>query len=157
MLTIKTVSPEQTYALGQKLATKIKAGLVLCLEGDLGAGKTLFVQGIAKELGVIEEVTSPTFSLMNIYEGRYSIYHFDLYRLESSDELENIGFYEYSQREDDVVIIEWPDRFVDDLPEEYVWFTIQRGQAEDERLIEVRLKGDKYSEFYEEMKKLCQF
>lgn len=155
MLTIKTVSPEQTYALGQNLAKKIKAGIVICLEGDLGAGKTLFVQGITAGLNVQDEVTSPTFSLMNIYRGDYTVYHFDLYRLDSADELENIGFYEYSQMEDDVVIIEWPDKFVEDLPDDHLWIKIERGQAENERLICISAKGCSVHDFFEELKGIC--
>lgn len=155
MLTIKTVSPEQTYALGQNLAKKITAGIVICLEGDLGAGKTLFVQGIAAGLHVQDEVTSPTFSLMNIYQGDYAVYHFDLYRLDSADELENIGFYEYSQMEDDVVIIEWPDKFVEDLPDNYLWIKIERGQVESERLISISAKGYSVHDFFEELRGIC--
>lgn len=112
MFTITTNSPEQTSLLGEKIANLIQDNLIICLEGDLGAGKTLFTQSLCKALKVKEIVTSPTFNLMNIYEGKKRIYHFDLYRLEQPEDLEEIGFYEYTDVEDEVVLIEWPDRFL---------------------------------------------
>ncbi len=80
--------------MAEMVGQKIREGTVLCLEGDLGVGKTLFVQSLAHTLGVEGEVTSPTFNLMNVYEGICPIYHFDLYRLETEEELEDIGFYD---------------------------------------------------------------
>lgn len=154
---VKTLSPEQTYAFGQRLSSYLADGIVLCLEGDLGAGKTLFVQGIAKGLNVSEEVTSPTFTIMNMYQGDKTIYHFDLYRLELPEELQDIGFYEYTQQTDEVIILEWPDKFPTELPEEYVWITISRGLDEDQRIFDIRLQGVKYKRIYEELKKSCQF
>lgn len=97
MFTCTTNSPEETAHLAELVGQKIREGTVLCLEGDLGAGKTLFVQSLAHTLGVEGEVTSPTFNLMNVYEGICPIYHFDLYRLETEEELEDIGFYEYTE------------------------------------------------------------
>ena len=94
MFTCKTKSPAETLQLAQLVGKHIHEGTVLALVGDLGAGKTLFVQGLARTLGVEGEVTSPTFSLMNIYDGICRLYHFDLYRLETEAELEDIGFYE---------------------------------------------------------------
>jgi tRNA threonylcarbamoyladenosine biosynthesis protein TsaE len=154
---LKTLSPEQTYALGEKLATYLADGIILCLEGDLGAGKTLFVQGIAKGLKVTEEVTSPTFTIMNMYQGEKTIYHFDLYRLEVADELQDIGFYEYIEQINEVVILEWPDKFPEELPDEYLWIKISRGTGEDERIFDIRLQGEKYKAIYEELKRSCQF
>jgi len=92
MFTCTTNSPEETSDLANKVGQRIREGTVLCLEGDLGAGKTLFVQSLAKTLGVEGEVTSPTFNLMNIYEGFCPILHFDLYRLNTEEELDDIGF-----------------------------------------------------------------
>ena len=99
MFTITTNSPEQTSLLGEKIANLIQDNLIICLEGDLGAGKTLFTQSLCKALKVKEIVTSPTFNLMNVYEGKKRIYHFDLYRLEQPEDLEEIGFYEYTDVE----------------------------------------------------------
>ena len=157
MFQLKTSSPEETYAFGQKLADKIRHGMAFCLEGDLGAGKTLLVQGLAKALHVVDEVTSPTFAIMNVYDGDYTIYHFDLYRLEVEQELEDIGFYEYSETEDAVIIIEWPDRFPDDLPNDYIGLKIDRGRAENERIITISQQGKKNQKFYEELKEFCRF
>ena len=109
MFTCTTNSPEETAHLAELVGQKIREGTVLCLEGDLGAGKTLFVQSLAHTLGVEGEVTSPTFNLMNVYEGICPIYHFDLYRLETEEELEDIGFYEYTEDPEGIVVIEWSD------------------------------------------------
>ena len=157
MFQLKTSSPEETYAFGQKLADKIRQGMAFCLEGDLGAGKTLLVQGLANALHVTDEVTSPTFALMNVYEGDYTIYHFDLYRLEVEQELEDIGFYEYSETEDAVIIIEWSDRFPDALPNDYIGLKIDRGTIENERIITISQQGKKNQKYYEELKEFCQF
>ena len=119
MFKIITNSPEQTSLLGEKIANLIKDNLVICLKGDLGAGKTLFTQGFCQALNVKETVTSPTFNLMNVYEGDKRIYHFDLYRLENEDDLYEIGFYEYTDVEDEIALIEWPDRFIDCMPDDY--------------------------------------
>ena len=91
MLNFLTKSPEETFSIGEKFAQLLKEGTVICLQGDLGAGKTLFVQGLAVGLGIAEEVTSPTFALLNIYQGSKTLYHFDLYRLDFSEELYDIG------------------------------------------------------------------
>ena len=115
-----TGSPAETGKLASVIGSRLPAGIVLCLEGDLGAGKTLFVQSLAHSMGVEGEVTSPTFNLMNIYEGRMKIFHFDLYRLETEDELEEIGFYEYVEEPEGLVVIEWPDKFPEALPESYL-------------------------------------
>ena len=95
--TAVTRSPEETAALAERLGAAVEAGTVLCLVGDLGAGKTLFTQGFARGLGVTGEVTSPTFALMNQYRGRLTVTHFDLYRLEREEELDEIGFYEFAE------------------------------------------------------------
>lgn len=152
MFKLYTNSPEQTAKIAEQIARLIKDNLVICLEGDLGAGKTLFTQGFCKALKVKELVTSPTFNLMNVYEGSKRIYHFDLYRLESPEDLEEIGFYEYSDVDDEVVLIEWPDRFFDYMPEDYLHLKIERGKEDCQRVITVSLMGDKYKNIYEELK-----
>jgi len=131
--TIISRSPEETTALAERLGAAAETGTVLCLVGDLGAGKTLFTQGFARGLGVTEEVTSPTFALMNQYCGRLLVTHFDLYRLEREDELDEIGFYEYAEPSGGVVLIEWADKFPDALPEPHIRLEIERGEAENER------------------------
>lgn len=121
-----THSVEETLALGHSLGRFMKtyeSPICIALDGTLGAGKTHFSQGIAKGFGVTEEVTSPTFALMNTYEvdGSY-LYHFDLYRMDLVEELETIGFYEYTEETKSVV--EWASKFSDELPDRTVWIEI---------------------------------
>ena len=130
---IETRAPEETAALAERLGAAAEAGTVLCLVGDLGAGKTLFTQGFARGLGVTDEVTSPTFALMNQYRGRLPVTHFDLYRLEREDELDDIGFYEYAEDNRGVVLIEWADKFPNALPEPHIRLEIERGETKNER------------------------
>ncbi len=124
-----THSVEETLALGYSLGRFMKdyeSPICIALDGTLGAGKTHFSQGIAKGFGVTEEVTSPTFALMNTYEVDGSnLYHFDLYRMDLVEELETIGFYEYTEETKSVV--EWANKFVDELPDTTVWIEISVG------------------------------
>ncbi|WP_405378388.1 tRNA (adenosine(37)-N6)-threonylcarbamoyltransferase complex ATPase subunit type 1 TsaE [Phascolarctobacterium sp.] len=108
-----------TENLGRVLGKHAQDGDVFCLSGDLGAGKTLLSRGVAAGLGVAsEEVTSPTFAILNIYQGReLEVHHFDLYRLNRAEELEDIGFDEYAGG-DGVTLIEWAELFPEQLPEE---------------------------------------
>ena len=137
---------------------KLHEGTVVCLDGDLGAGKTLFVQNVAKMLGVEGEVTSPTFNLMNVYEGICRVYHFDLYRLENAAELEDIGFYEYTEDPDGIVFIEWSDKFPEELPDDYLSIRIDR-LAEDAaaRCITFRAVGEEYQDDLKELDEFCRF
>ena len=117
---IITVSEKQTIELAQKMATKLQGGEVLCLVGDLGAGKTAFTKGIAKGLGVKNIITSPTFVLTKNYKARLGqikqLVHIDAYRLNSGSELEYIGATEYFQDCQSVTIIEWADKVKDIWP-----------------------------------------
>ena len=149
---ILTRSPEETEALARRLGAAAEKGLALCLAGDLGAGKTLFAQGFARGLGVAEEVTSPTFNLMNLYRGRLPLVHFDLYRLEREEELETIGFYEYADAAEGVVLIEWADKFPDAMPEDRVSLAIERGAAENERRLSFSAADDR-SSLWKELRK----
>lgn len=114
-LTIRTCSAEETKNFGSKLAGSLKPGDVVCLFGDLGSGKTCLIQGICQGWGVAEPVVSPTFTLINEYNGKSPVYHFDLYRLRSSAELINIGFQDYVYG-GELVLIEWPEKAGKDLP-----------------------------------------
>ncbi|MCH5286883.1 MAG: tRNA (adenosine(37)-N6)-threonylcarbamoyltransferase complex ATPase subunit type 1 TsaE [Christensenellaceae bacterium] len=112
-----THSPDETRALGERLARRLRPGDVLCLWGDLGAGKSELTRGIAAGLGVTAPVTSPSFTIMNVYEeGRLPLYHFDWYRLESSEELYEMGMDEYLTG-DGVAVVEWPGVCPDAMPE----------------------------------------
>lgn len=157
MFEYKSISPEKTAMLATQIADIIKPGTVICLNGDLGAGKTLFVQNLARALGVQGDVTSPTFNLMNIYEGKMKIFHFDLYRLEQEYELEEIGFYDYVEEPDGLVLIEWAEKFADCLPDDYISLEIQRAEQENQRLIKFELAGKNLENVYKEMESLCQF
>lgn len=153
MLVYKTQSPEETFLFGKKLAGFLKPGDVLCLKGDLGAGKTLFTQGLAKGLGYQDEVTSPTFAIMNVYEASMPLYHFDLYRLDYAEQLYDIGFEEYTAKNSPgAAIIEWPDKFPEYLPEEYLWLELRPGQHERERLLHIKPYGLYYQKLCEELK-----
>ena len=151
MFTCTTNSPEETAHLAEMVGQKIREGTVLCLEGDLGVGKTLFVQSLAHTLGVEGEVTSPTFNLMNVYEGICPIYHFDLYRLETEEELEDIGFYEYTEDPEGIVVIEWSDKFPQCMPEDHVEVRIEKSDDADGRHITFASVGERYQEFIKEL------
>ena len=114
----KTESPDETQALGEKLGETLKQGAVIALIGDLGTGKTCLTQGIARGVGIAsgEIVSSPSYILINEYNGTIPIYHIDLYRLENSEEIAELGLSEYVEG-DGICIIEWAERMADDLPD----------------------------------------
>ena len=158
MFKFKSDAPARTAELARRLAGVLRPGTVICLDGDLGAGKTLFVQNLAASLGVQGEVTSPTFNLMNLYEdGSLPLVHFDLYRLEQEYELDEIGFYDYVENPDGLVLIEWAEKFPECLPEDHIALQIQRTDVENERVLVFSLAGSALQDVYKEMEKLCQF
>ena len=113
ILSVVTNNEQETVAVGEKLAMTVGKGVVFTLVGDLGAGKTHFVKGFVKGLGSSELVTSPTFTLLNVYEnGRCPVYHFDMYRLSSREEAEELGFNEYFDLKNlaGIVFVEWPEQ-----------------------------------------------
>ena len=121
----KTTSPEATKQLAATLAPYLRAGDVVVLDGDLGAGKTQFVQGVAAGLGIRDQVTSPTFNILLAYPGgSLPLYHFDLYRLESAEDLEDIGFYETIDA-DGASFLEWGEKFPEALPYSYLRIWIE--------------------------------
>ena len=123
---IQTHSPEETEAVGRKLAAQLRPGDVLAYYGDLGAGKTAFTRGLAAGLGVTEPVTSPTYTIVNEYlGGRLPLFHFDMYRLSSADDLFDIGWEDYLSR-GGVCAVEWSENVMDALPEDTVWVRIAR-------------------------------
>lgn len=153
MFTHITQSPYGTVKLAEKVAQRVREGTVICLEGGLGAGKTLFVQSMARTLGVQGEVTSPTFNLMNIYEeGFCPIVHFDLYRIETEEELEEIGFYEYTDFPEGIVLIEWAEKFPEALPDDYVKINIEKiKDTKNMRRITFSCVGEEHKEFIDEL------
>ena len=135
MLTCITHSPEETAHLASTIGKIIHEGTVICLDGELGVGKTLFVRALARTLGVESDVTSPTFNLMNIYEAACPIVHFDLYRIESEEELEDIGFYEYVDATEGIVLIEWAEKFPEALTEYRLEVRIDALDGEERQFI----------------------
>lgn len=141
---------EATKSYGFKLGGLVKKGNIICLLGDLGAGKTTLTQSFAKGLGVDDYVTSPTFTIVNEYDGRIPLYHFDVYRIGSSDEMYDIGYDEYINS-DGVCIIEWANLIDDVLPEEYL--SIELKYVEDGREMILTPKGEEYIRIVEELLK----
>ena len=130
-------SPAETEALGAALAGRLKPGAVVAFTGDLGAGKTAFVRGMARGLGIPERVTSPTFTIVNEYEGgRLPLFHFDMYRLSSSDELFDIGWEDYLVR-GGVCAVEWSENVSDALEGDCIRVDIRRGAHDNQRLIRI--------------------
>ena len=129
-----TNSPEQTEAVGAALGKALPAGTILAYRGDLGAGKTAFTRGLARGLGVREIVTSPTYTIVNEYlGGRMPLFHFDMYRLGSSDELFDIGWEDYLER-GGVCAVEWSEN-VDDAMENAIYVTIYKTGENSRRIV----------------------
>lgn len=136
-MTYLTNSPEETEALGEKLASRLEPGAVVAYTGDLGAGKTAFTRGLARGLGIRERVTSPTFTLVNEYEGgRLPLFHFDMYRLSSSEELYDIGWEDYLAR-GGVCAVEWSEIVDDALEGDCIRVEIRRGDGDHQRRITI--------------------
>ena len=138
-MVIETRSPEETFRLGEELGRKAVPGQVFTLTGDLGVGKTVFTQGLAKGLGIEEPVNSPTFTIVQVYEeGRLPFYHFDVYRIGDVEEMEEVGFEDYVMG-DGVSLIEWADLIEEILPEKRTRILIEKDleQGFDYRTITV--------------------
>ena len=125
----------ETEALGEALAAKLKPGNVIAYTGDLGAGKTAFTRGLARGLGVTERVTSPTFTIVNEYAGRLPLFHFDMYRLGSSEELFDTGWEDYLAR-GGVCAVEWSEN-VEDALEDCIRVDICRGEHDEQRILTI--------------------
>ena len=133
-----THNVEQTQQLGQRLGQRLQAGAVVAYTGDLGAGKTAFTRGVAQGLGIEMQVTSPTFTIVNEYEGgRLPLFHFDMYRLGSSDELFDIGWEDYLAR-GGVCAVEWSEIVDDALDADCIRVDIRRGETDEQRIISIR-------------------
>src|SRR5262245_54982345 len=137
--TITSHSPEETHAAGERLAATLEAGDVVALTGELGAGKTCFVQGLVRGLGASTWATSPTFVLVNEYRGRLPIHHIDAYRVANAEELIDVGLLELIDG-DGVTVIEWADRLRQLLPERTIVVAIA-GVGDETRTIEIARRG----------------
>lgn len=146
MINIETHSFEETVDFGKRLGYALKPGDIICLSGDLGTGKTALTNGIAKSLGIDSYITSPTFTLVNEYEGRFPLYHFDVYRISDPDEMFDIGFEEYINSEG-ITIIEWGEQIIEILPKEIIRVNIKKNLKKglDVREISIEFIGEKYS------------
>jgi tRNA threonylcarbamoyladenosine biosynthesis protein TsaE len=144
MIKFKTSSAEETVALGQKLGELLQKGDNVCLTGDLGTGKTAFTGGIARALGIGGYITSPTFTIVNEYEGKYPLYHFDVYRIGDPGEMFDTGYDEYISG-NGVTIIEWAELISDILPSDRIEVTIEKDSVEnpDSRLITMKFYGQR--------------
>ncbi|GBD23765.1 tRNA threonylcarbamoyladenosine biosynthesis protein TsaE [bacterium HR29] len=136
-----TRSEEETRALGERLGRFLRRGDVVLLSGDLGTGKTCFTQGIARGLGVSVPVNSPSFLIMNEYQGRERLFHVDLYRIEDVEELDELGLWDYAER--GVLVIEWPERGADILPGDGLIVELRYGDRERERRFTFVPRGER--------------
>lgn len=132
-----THSPEETIKTAEKIGSVLKAGDMIAYKGGLGAGKTTFTRGIANGLGLGDCVSSPTFALVNEYRGKnITLYHFDMYRIQTEDGLETTGFFDYPF-EDNIAVIEWSENIAEFLPENIIYITINTiGENDREIIIE---------------------
>lgn len=142
---VNTASPAQTRALGRRLGTLVRPGDVLALSGDLGAGKTVLVQGIAAGAHSSGYVASPTFTFVRAYGGPVPIYHVDLYRLDEPRQLDDLGLEEVFDQAN-VVVIEWAEKAASLLPPEHLWIAITFVDDDNRRLIRFLPKGERYEE-----------
>ena len=125
-ITIETENRDQTYAFAYTLADHVKPGQIICLNGDLGVGKTVFAQGFGAGLGITEPMSSPTFTILKEYhEGRLPLYHFDVYRIGDIDELDETGFYDFTTGEG-VTLIEWACLIEEVIPDTALHITIEK-------------------------------
>lgn len=144
ILRARTDGVDATRALAAAVAEHATAGDLILLAGELGAGKTAFVQGFGAAIGVEGPITSPTFTLAHQYEGRLVLHHLDVYRLERMSEIDDIGVAELLDG-NGVVLIEWGDAVAPALPNDYLEITMRYGDGDDERHLELRCVGGRWS------------
>lgn len=129
-------SEQETEKIGENIAKHLRGNEIIALFGDMGMGKTAFTRGLSKHFGVNSQVSSPTFSIVNEYNGRNNIYHFDMYRVNTWDDLYSTGFFEYIDK--GIIVIEWSENIVNALPENIIKIEIKRGSNENERLFNIK-------------------
>ncbi|PKM50115.1 MAG: tRNA (adenosine(37)-N6)-threonylcarbamoyltransferase complex ATPase subunit type 1 TsaE [Firmicutes bacterium HGW-Firmicutes-7] len=136
-----SLSPKDTMNIGKEIGLKAEKGQVYCLVGDLGVGKTIFTKGFAEGLGIKEQITSPTFTIVNEYLGtQMPFYHFDVYRIQELEEMDEIGYEDYFYG-DGVTFIEWANYIEDLIPEEAIWIYIEKDLSKglEYRLITIQI------------------
>lgn len=144
MITARTTSASQTAELAGAIASFVVPGDLIVLAGDLGAGKTAFAKGFGSALGVVEPITSPTFTLVREYHGRLKIYHLDVYRLEQIEETLDLGLAEMLD-DDAVTLIEWGDAILPALPPDYLEVRLRLGDGDDDRTVEMVATGRRWA------------
>ena len=135
MIRITTGSAKETEALGNRIATLLKGREMIALFGGLGAGKTAFTRGLCEGLGIEDGISSPTFAIVNVYEGKYPVYHFDMYRIHDIDDLFATGYYDYISN--GIIVTEWSENIESELEPDCVRISISRSDKENERIIEI--------------------
>lgn len=147
---IDSHSPEETFNLGFKIGKRLKKGDIICLNGDLGSGKTTITKAIAKALGIEDNITSPSFTIVNEYYGDVELYHFDVYRIDDIEEMYDLGYEEYFFSEG-ICIIEWSNMIEEILPKERLVITLENKEHSDNRKINIQAFGKRYKELLEEV------
>lgn len=132
----RTYSVQETEQLASEFAKELKRGDVVAFTGGMGAGKTAFVRGLAKGLGVSGEVSSPTYAIVNEYRGDPTLYHFDMYRVSSVEDLFTTGYFDYLDQGDSILAVEWSENITESLPEETI-FVDMEPLSEQERKIQI--------------------
>jgi tRNA threonylcarbamoyladenosine biosynthesis protein TsaE len=154
-LTIITNSPEETKKIGKEIGKLARPGDLLAFYGELGAGKTCFIQGISQQLEVKDYVTSPSFTIINEYQGKIPIYHFDLFRLNSAEEILELGYEEYFYGEG-LTVIEWAEKIEQLLPREHLKIDI-KFKDRYERIITFISQEDRFKKFLKELSRIENF
>lgn len=135
MSAFKTQNEEQTELLGKKIADALHGTEVIAFFGGLGMGKTTLTRGIAFGLGTKDDVSSPTFAIVNEYKAKFNIYHFDMYRVTCWDDLYSTGFFDYLDT--GILIVEWSENIENALPEDTIKIFISKGESDNERIFEI--------------------
>ena len=151
MYTIVTRSADETFRLGETLGSMLRPGDTIALNGDLGAGKTCLAGGVGRALGIVGRVKSPSFALINEYEGEIPLYHMDVYRLESPAEVEDLGYEEYFYGAG-VTLVEWAERIKSYLPEQRLNISIEKDpENENTRIFKLVPRGNRYEQLAGEL------
>ena len=153
MIVFHVDNEAQTLKLGQVIGENLVPGMIICLKGDLGAGKTTLTKGIVKGFGIDSHATSPTFTIINEYDGEYKLYHIDTYRIETLDEMIDLGIEDYLPVRDGVTVIEWPELIEELLPEDKLILTIEpEGVYERKITVQIHGKNPSYERLLQELK-----
>lgn len=147
---VSTVGEEETRRLGEQLGRLLQKGDIVLLSGDLGSGKTCLTQGIGRGLECGTPVNSPSFVLMNEYDGRETLFHVDLYRVEGVEELDELGLWDYAER--GVLVIEWPERGADLLPGDGLVIELRYGDIDRQRRLKFLPRGERGTEIVDSLR-----